>query len=173
MTSRVSVSVEYTCSSADLLAALTSDRYWSDRSTEIGVGGRVVEYSTVSGATTSVVEQGIDTAALPKALQRFAGAHLTALCTETWASPGADGIARGEYTLAVTKMPITVHGDLELVATGEATCSLRFDGTVDAAIPVMGQLVEKVMVAEIDRGFEAEREYTLSWLATRSAPTSE
>lgn len=45
---------------------------------------------------------------------------------------------------------------------------LQFVGTVDASIPVMGPVVEKIMVGEIDKSFSAEREFTQSWLALRT-----
>jgi uncharacterized protein (DUF885 family) len=158
----------YDCAAAVLHATLTDERYWQDRIAEIGGGSRVVEHRVEEGLTTSVVDQDLEAAALPKALQRFAGASMSARCTESWQSVREDGSAQGHYTLRVARMPVVIDGELELLATGAQQCVLHFVGTVDASIPVMGPVVEKIMVGEIDKSFSAEREFTQSWLALRT-----
>ena len=151
-----------------LHATLTDETYWQYRIAEIGGGSRVVEHRVEEGLITSVVDQDLEAAALPKALRRFAGASMSARCTESWQPLLDDGSAQGHYTLRVTKMPVVIDGGLELVATGAQKCVLRFVGTVDAPIPVMGPVVEKIMAGEIDKSFSAEREFTQSWLALRT-----
>lgn len=164
MTASVDQRTTYRCSASVLHATLTDAQYWQDRVAEIGGGSRVVEHRVEDGSVTSVVDQALDAAALPKALQRFAGNSMSARCTESWNSPRDDGSAEGAYTLRVAKMPVVIDGRLELIPVGPQECVLRFVGTVVASVPVMGPVVEKIMVGEMDRSFETEREFTAAWL---------
>lgn len=156
----------YDCSAATLHATLTDVQYWKYRVEKIGNGSYVVDHRYENGGATSEVEQALDSATLPKALQRLAGSTMSARCVESWSAPGEDGSATGSYRLATSRMPVIVEGDLELIPDGAERCTLHFTGTVDAAIPVMGPVVEKIMVGEMDRSFSLEREFTMEWLAS-------
>ncbi|MGB3773593.1 MAG: DUF2505 domain-containing protein [Rhodococcus sp. (in: high G+C Gram-positive bacteria)] len=172
MASTVDQRTTYGCSAAVLHATLTDAEYWQDRMAEIGNGSAVVDHVVDDGRVTSVVDQALEADRLPKALQRFAGSSMSARCTESWDTARDDGSATGTYTLRVTKMPVVIDGELELIPVGPQECVLRFVGTVVASVPIMGPVVEKVMVGEMDKSFEAEREFTTAWLASDRADRS-
>lgn len=166
MPQQIDQNTDYPCAVADLYGALTSASYWKDRVSEFGLDSRVVGFTESADRITSVVDQAVDAEMLPKALRRFAGAHMSARCTEWW-GPLADDSASGGYQLEVAGVPITIAGDITMAATSETGCRLSFVGTVTSTIPVMGPVVEKIMVGEIDKSFATEREFTIGWLTSR------
>ncbi|GGF96503.1 hypothetical protein GCM10007304_08090 [Rhodococcoides trifolii] len=166
MAQPIEQNTDYPCTVAELYGALTSEMYWKDRVSEFGLGSRVVEFFGVDGRTTSVVDQAVDAEMLPKALRRFAGADMSARCTEWW-DPLVDQSASGGYELEVSRVPIVIAGDVTMTATSESTSRLIFVGTVTSTIPVMGPVVEKIMLGEVDKSFAAEKEFTLGWLNAR------
>ncbi|MGU3437775.1 DUF2505 domain-containing protein [Actinomycetes bacterium M1A6_2h] len=157
---------DYPCTVAQLHGALTSAAYWKDRVSEFGLDSRVVDFTDVDGRITSVVDQAVDAEMLPKALRRFAGAHMSARCTEWW-GPLDDDSASGGYELEVARVPIAITGDIAMVALSGSGSRLSFVGTVTSTIPVMGPVVEKIMLGEIDKSFTAEKEFTVGWLSAR------
>ncbi|MBY6367823.1 DUF2505 domain-containing protein [Rhodococcoides corynebacterioides] len=167
----MSLSVEqctaYPCSAARLHATLTDAEYWSDRVRDLGSGSRVVRHEVTSTLTVSEVDQTLDPAAVPKSLRRLVGSTMSARCLERWQPLRSDGSAVGDYRLVTAGVPVILAGDLELRPTGTDRCALIFRGTVEATMPVVGPALEKMMAGDVERGFEAEREFTMRWLVAQ------
>jgi len=158
---------EYPCSAELLHATLTDETYWSDRVRDIGSGSRVVRHEVTADLTTSEVDQTLDPDAMPKGVRRLVGSTMSARCTERWRPIRPDGSAVGDYRLVTAGVPVVMAGDLALEPRGEHSCALIFRGTVEATMPVVGPVLEKMMAGDVDRGFSAEREFTMRWLVAQ------
>ena len=163
MTQQIEHSVEYGCTTADLMRAFSSEVYWKERVAEIGNDSSVVHHSAEDGSIESVLEQCISSDELPKTLRRFGGPVIRTRCEENW-SVGTDGSATGDYTLTGVSIPMRISGSLDSRASGSGTSVLRFTGTLEVTIPVFGPVAEKLMTGEVAKSFEVEREFTIRWL---------
>ncbi|MFW0872824.1 DUF2505 domain-containing protein [Rhodococcoides corynebacterioides] len=167
MTLSIDQCTEYPCSAELLHATLTDETYWSDRVRDIGSGSRVVRHEVTADLTTSEVDQTLDPDAMPKGVRRLVGSTMSARCTERWRPIRPDGSAVGDYRLVTAGVPVVMAGDLALEPRGEHSCALIFRGTVEATMPVVGPVLEKMMAGDVDRGFSAEREFTMRWLVAQ------
>ncbi|MBY6350929.1 DUF2505 domain-containing protein [Rhodococcoides corynebacterioides] len=167
MTLSIDQCTEYPCSAELLHATLTDETYWSDRVRDIGSGSRVVRHEVTADLTTSEVDQTLDPDAMPKGVRRLVGSTMSARCTERWRPIRPDGSAVGDYRLVTAGVPVVMAGDLALEPRGEHSCALIFRGTVEATMPVVGPVLEKMMAGDVDRGFLAEREFTMRWLVAQ------
>ena len=167
MTLSIDQCTEYPCSAELLHATLTDETYWSDRVRDIGSGSRVVRHEVTADLTTSEVDQTLDPDAMPKGVRRLVGSTMSARCTERWRPIRPDGSAVGDYRLVTAGVPVVMAGDLALEPRGEHSCALIFRGTVEATMPMVGPVLEKMMAGDVDRGFSAEREFTMRWLVAQ------
>ncbi len=167
MTLSIEQRTEYPCAAELLHAALTDETYWSDRVRDIGSGSAVVRHEVTAELTTSEVDQTLDPAAMPKGVRRLVGSTMSARCTERWQPIRADGSAVGDYRLVTAGVPVIMAGELALEPRGDSACALIFRGTVEATMPVVGPVLEKMMAGDVDRGFSAEREFTMQWLVAQ------
>lgn len=167
MTLSIEQHTEYPCSAELLHATLTNETYWSDRVRDIGSGSKVVRHEVTPELTTSEVDQTLDPDVMPKGVRRLVGSTMSARCTERWRPLRADGSAVGDYRLVTAGVPVVMAGDLALEPRGESACALIFRGTVEATMPVVGAVLEKMLAGDVDRGFAAEREFTMRWLVAQ------
>ncbi|KQR99388.1 hypothetical protein ASG12_00650 [Williamsia sp. Leaf354] len=165
MASEISHIEPYPCSMERLYATLTDERYWRDRvATMAGGGGELISCAADKSGFRAVVRQPIPATSIPAALTRFVPSRVNVEYTESWL-PRETARAAGTFVSTVISMPASIDARVELRAVGPDRCDMHFEGTVTASVPVVGAMVEKMMMAQTAEGFRIEREFTLDWLA--------
>ncbi|MGU3291428.1 DUF2505 domain-containing protein [Williamsia sp. M5A3_1d] len=155
----------YPCSLQKLYATLTEPRYWRDRVESMaGGGGELISCAADDQGFRAVARQPIPTTSIPAALTRFVPSRVSVEYTESWQPCESDSVT-GTFVSTVVSMPASIDAHIELRAVGPDRCDMHFAGTVTAAVPVVGAMVEKMMAAQTAEGFRIEREFTLDWLA--------
>lgn len=162
-------SFDVTTSNRSSVAAVMTvfgDRtYWIDRLAMYGGDSMTLEALTVADDGTVEVRstQDMRRGALPAAIAKALPGNFALHRTEIW-RPAADGRACGDIAVDASGVRGTVRGGAE-VAPQSGGSSMRFTGTVEVAVPILGGQIEKYIAAEIVKEIPGVGRFTDDWIA--------
>ncbi|MFD4181592.1 DUF2505 domain-containing protein [Rhodococcus sp. NPDC058514] len=144
--------------------ALTSERYWRDRLTEVGGDGAELGH-VVTGEGTIDVEmaQSIPAEHLPAIVSKIRPGDLIITRTETWGALDGDR-AVGTFSARVEGLPGAVTGTLTLAPEGTGS-AITLDGQVEVKLPLIGGKIEAVIAEQVVELLDAEHEFTEGWIS--------
>lgn len=143
-------------------AAFRDPSYWQARLTEYGSGSirldsLVVEDASLYVATT----QAMRNQALPGLVARAVRGDLTVVRTETWRL--VDGVLRGDVAITTSGAPISGTADATVSPTAGGSV-LRFAGTVQAKVPLIGGQIERFISSKIHDEIPGLQGFTTRWI---------
>lgn len=158
MASRLALQHRYPESPERIQEVLTDQRYLRDKLRAVGGrGAELVSRSADERGVTVIIHQAVPGDVLPSFLRSARPNGLTIHRTETWNSSG------GSVHAVVDGLPGTITGAMRL-APDPAGCVLGAHLTAEVGLPLIGGMVEKMIIDGIATLMETEYQFTLEWL---------
>lgn len=152
---------------AEVRAAFAQRRYWLER-LEV-YGGDSMSLDAISVAEDGTIEiastQDMRRGALPAVIAKALPAGFALNRTEIW-RPISDGLFRGDVRIDAKGVRGSARGLAE-VTPQAAGSSMRFSGSVEVGVPVLGGQIEKYIAAEIVKQIPGVGRFTDDWIANR------
>ena len=152
---------------AEVRAAFAHRRYWLER-LEV-YGGDSMSLDAISVAEDGTIEiastQDMRRGALPAVIAKALPAGFALNRTEIW-RPISDGLFRGDVRIDAKGVRGSARGLAE-VTPQAAGSSMRFSGSVEVGVPVLGGQIEKYIAAEIVKQIPGVGRFTDDWIANR------
>lgn len=145
-------------------AAFADRNYWRARLTEYG-GDSITLDSLVVGEDSVMVSttQDMRNQALPGLIAKVVPGDIAVVRKETWRL-GSDGALHGDVVITTVGAPITGTADATVAPTPQGSV-LRFAGTVQVKVPLIGGQIEKYLSSQIDEEIPGVQRFTSRWIA--------
>lgn len=141
------------------------ERYWLARLADSGADGATLEAMHVSddGAISVVTTQFLRRNRLPGIVTQFHRGDLRIVRQEKWGAVNASR-AHAQVRGEIPGAPVTLAGDAVL-EPGTPGAHLKFRGTVEVRVPLVGRKIENFISAQLVDLLIAEQRFTTAWLA--------
>jgi hypothetical protein len=158
------VSTPTSASVAEVHAAFGSEKYWRDRLTEYGAGSITLECLEVGQDGTVLVRtiQDMRQDTMPALIAKAIPSDLKVFRQETWQVAG-EGL-RADVEMHTTGAPISGTGSAGLTPTAAGSL-LRFSGTIQVRVPLIGGQIEKYISSQIIEEIPGVQRFTTRWIA--------
>jgi hypothetical protein len=157
------VSVDSPASVEQVHAAFSDEDYWLARLATLNGSTTLASLVVDDDRTVRVVTtQDLGRDLLPGIVSKFYRRDLKVRHTETW-TPLGDNQLRGQVTVAVSGAPGSGSG-AALVAPTKNGSNLRFTGTVEFKVPLVGGTIESFIVREFAQGIPDIKDFTAKWV---------
>jgi hypothetical protein len=165
MTRSFDVAVDSPASVEQVHAAFSGEDYWLARLATLN-GSTTLESLVVDDDRTVRVAttQDLGRDLLPGIVSKFYRRDLLVRHTETWRP--VDGQLRGEISVEVSGAPGSGSGAASVAPT-ESGSLLRFTGTVEFKVPLVGGTIESFIAREFAQGIPNIQDFTAKWVAER------
>lgn len=162
---RVDGTIAYPQGSPDEVFAMLSDPAFQERKCAATGATSYDVAITESGPDTVIVcRRTLPTDDLPDFVRPFVAGGLELIETVTWGAPAPDRSRSGQLVLAFTDKPLSMTGQLDMVADGAGTRATLVAALV-AAIPLLGGRIEKACEPLVHKALEVEQAVGTAWLA--------
>lgn len=154
--------LEHTYADADVervYGLITDPDFVTRKYTEIGGRDVKVERSDSADGGCVLTTTRTVTVDLPGFAKRVMQPTNTAVQTETWGGPAADGSRTCRYRVEVRGMPSSITGTVTLSAAGAST-KQDIDADVKVSIPLVGGRLEKFGVQTGESDLSAQFAFT-------------
>ncbi|HEU4362101.1 MAG TPA: DUF2505 domain-containing protein, partial [Mycobacterium sp.] len=143
------VSTQYRVGVDDVFAAFADQRYWLERLADSGADAATLDSMTIAtdGGINVTTTQCIHHSRLPGLAAQFHSGDLELVRSEKW-SAIRSGASHAEVTGRVLRAPAKLTGEAVL-EPADAGCILRFSGTVQVDIPLVGGRIESFVGAQL------------------------
>lgn len=94
-------------------------------------------------------------ARLPAHLRAFVGTRVEITQVERWGAPDEDGARAAAVAVDVVGAPVQLRGTATLVAHGAGASALRYAGDLRAAVPLVGDAVERAVADAVRAALQA------------------
>ena len=130
-----------------------------------------VESTTVEGSVVDPAADGslritlrrtMPSSQIAVQVRAFVGSRLEVRHVEVW-EPPKPGRWFGTVAVEITGTPVRMSGTVSLAETPEG-CTVTYEGTVTASLPVFGAAVEEAAAATLRSVLDAEEERVRAWL---------
>jgi len=158
------VSVESPATVGQVYGAFGDEGYWLARFAAFGISCTLdTLIVNDDGALTVSVTQDLRHDALPGPVAAIYPGSLTLLSTETW-QPIDDRRVRGDVRIEVAGASGSSRGAAILAPNGTGS-RLRFTGSVQVRIPLLGGRVESYLAGQFAEQIAAIQRFTSEWIA--------
>lgn len=154
-----------------VIAMLQDEECARARASAAGAADAEVYIDThTDGAFTVVIRRSVPSSSVPAEFRSLVGSDLAVRYTEAWLAPasvadaGAGAAREGTFALEIVGAPGHARGSLVLKATPEGV-AFGLAGDVQAPVPLLGPVVEKVVVGAIEGTLPKELAAADAWLA--------
>lgn len=154
---------------AEVREVFSSREYWLARLQNYGGDSMTLEALTVDDDGTIEIAntQDLRRGALPGAIAKALPSNFVLHRREIWRPVDATRLV-GDIRVDASGVRGWATGDASVTAAGpdeSAGSTLRFTGSVEVAVPVIGGQIEKFIAAEIAREIPGVSSYTDEWIA--------
>jgi hypothetical protein len=159
------VSTDTPASVEEVHSAFSDERYWLARLAAYGGDTMTLDTLAVDadGAVAVATTQDLRHELLPGVLAKVFPADLTVLRTEIWRP--IDG-RRIKANVNITASGVSASGVGTAVLTPIAAgSSLRFAGTLEVGIPLVGGRIEKYIAGQIAEEIPELQRFTTNWIS--------
>lgn len=168
MTTRLERSLDYAATPDALHAAFTDDAYWPARVAEVGGEGARVEELSITGEGTArsvrvLVVHVIGEDKLPPVVTAIRPGGLEIHRVEEW-GPFDGTRGEGSFSADIQGVPAQLSGTAVL-ESGPEGARITAAGEASVSIPFVANKVESLVVENLQELMEAERDFTLQWIA--------
>ncbi len=137
--------------------------YWRDRLSEYGGDSIRLDSLDVDGGTVSVATtQDMRNNALPVVIAKVVPGDLLVIRKETWRVAGDE--LHGDVVISTQGAPISGTA-IAVVAPTAAGSTLRFRGSVQVKVPLIGGQIEKYIGSQITEEIPGVQRFTSRWIA--------
>jgi Protein of unknown function (DUF2505) len=166
------ISADSLASVGQVHSAFCDEGYWRARLAESGdpVAALDSMFVDADGTVTVVFTQGVRREALPAFVSRvpglatlFSGGGMKAVRTETWTLIGGERLV-AEIGAVVPGAPVSVAGKV-MLTPAETGSQVRFNGTVDVKVPLVGGRVEGAIGDSLSKLVVEEQRFTAAWIS--------
>ena len=116
----------------------------------------VVEVSHAGDATTVSIQREFE-GQWPSLVAPLIGETLVITERRTWQSPTAAGEISGSLEMHVKGQPVSMNGSIRVSPT-DSGCIARINGEIRARLPLIGGMVENIVLEQLKRGVTLEAE---------------
>lgn len=167
---RIEDQLTYSASPAAVSSMLRDEAFVTARCESMGSTGITVEVQEAAdGGFTVTSERRQSTDEVPQNLRRFAGDGLRIRQVDTWQPPTTAGARVGTVVVEVLGLPVRFEGSMSLEPAGPG-CVQAVEGTLTAAIPLMGARVEQAVQPAVTGALRVEQRLGAEWLRGHPAP---
>ncbi|WP_099023351.1 DUF2505 domain-containing protein [Mycolicibacterium palauense] len=159
------VSTESPATVAQIRSAFADEEYWRARLAVYG-GDTITLDSLVVGADDAievVTSQDLRHDVLPGLLARAFPGDLMVIRKETWRI-AEEGRVVGDVDITASGAPIAGVGSALLAPAGQGSL-LRFTGTVQVRLPLIGGQIEKWIGGQVAEEIPGVQRFTSTWIA--------
>lgn len=157
------VSVPSTATVDQVHAAFADAGYWRDRLAEFGGDSIRLESLVVNDESISVKAiQDLRNDVLPVLIAKAVPGDLNVIREETWRLE--DGALHGDVVLTASGAPLSGLATASVSPTREGSL-LRFSGTVQMKVPLIGGQIEKYIASQIAQEIPGLQNFTTRWIA--------
>jgi hypothetical protein len=158
------VSVESPASVEQVHAAFGREDYWLARFAAFDSASTLDSLTVDADGTVTVdVTQHLGRRLLPGAVAKLVAGDLKILHSETWRALG-DRRVRGQVSVSAPGGLGSGRGEAWLTPAGHGS-QLRFGGTAQVKIPVLGGQLERVIVADLVQNMPTVQRFTTTWIS--------
>jgi hypothetical protein len=152
---------------AEVRAAFGERSYWVERLEVYGGDAMTLDALTVAadGTIEVISTQDMRRGALPAVIAKALPADFALHRTEIW-RPISDELLRGDVRIDATGVRGRARGTADVTPHADGS-SMRFSGTVEVGVPVLGGQIEKYIAAEIVKQIPGVGHFTDDWIANR------
>lgn len=149
------VELKFSAATDKVYALLTEAKWLEQRCLELGeISASVKVKHTAKGA--AIVMQRRIRRDLPALVAKVLSTETDMTIDEHWAADG-DGYS-GSLTLALAGQPVKVAADFSLMPAGKG-CIYRIQHKAKSSVPLIGGMVEKFALSEVESGCADELDY--------------
>jgi hypothetical protein len=161
------VSVESTATVAEVRAAFADAGYWRDRLAQFGGDSiRLDSLVVESDAIFVRAIQDLRNDVLPTLIAKAIPGDLKVYREETWRMTG-DGDFHGDVVLSASGAPLSGVATAVVSPIGQGSV-LRFTGTVQMKVPLIGGPVEKYISSQIVAEIPGLQHFTTRWILEKA-----
>jgi hypothetical protein len=133
------------------VAHLLADRAFVSRCLRAtGATPELVEVTgSAAGAFAVSTRRGLPADQVPAQLRGFVGAGVVIAEVARWGAPDEDDARAGTVNVDVVGLPVQLRATATLVAHGSGTSALRYAGDLRAAVPLVGDAVERAVAEAV------------------------
>jgi hypothetical protein len=149
----------------DVWAVMVDAEYLRTRLAQIGgPGAALLDHSADADGARFTVRQGLDAELLPQMVRNLVPGDLVIERTEVWRKQ-APGSYQGDARVVVPGTPASAVGGMRLRDTADGS-EFEVRTEVSVKVPLVGGRMETAVAEQVGNLLEAERRFTLRWLAT-------
>jgi uncharacterized protein DUF2505 len=159
------VSTDSSSTVEEILRAFGDERYWLARLEAYGGDTIRLDGLTVDGdgAVSVTTSQDLRRDVMPGVFARFFPGDLAVLREETW-RPVDGGQVHGDVRITASGAPASGSGTAVLAPIAEGS-TLRFTGSLEIRIPLIGGTIEKIIRAQLAQEIPLVQLFTTNWIA--------
>ena len=158
------VSAASTAAVAEVQAAFANGDYWRDRFAEFGGDSIRLDSLVVRDGSIFVSAiQDLRNDVLPTLIAKAIPGDLKVLREETWRLTDG-GALHGDVVLTASGAPLSGLATAVVSPTAEGSV-LRFTGTVQMKVPLIGGQIEKYISSQITEEIPGLQRFTTGWIA--------
>lgn len=148
-------------------AAFADEDYWRARLLEYGGGTIALDRLDVDAQGTILVKtiQDMRNDTLPSLIAKAIPSDLKVFRAETWRFDG-DGLS-ADVVIHATGAPISGTGTAGLSPIADGSL-LRFSGTVQVRVPLIGGQIEKYIAGQIVQEIPGVQRFTTQWIVANA-----
>lgn len=158
------VSTDNRATVAAVLAVFGDRSYWTARLQAYGGDSMTLDTLTVAddGTVEVASTQDMRRGALPAPLAKALPGNFRLHRTEIW-RPVDDGLVRGDVRVNASGVRGSLVGGADVTALPGGS-SMRFTGTVEVRVPILGGQIEKYIAAEVVKEIPGVGRFTDDWI---------
>ncbi len=148
----------------DQVHAAFADRdYWRDRLTEFGGDSIRLDALDIDGGSITVATtQDLRNNTLPVLIAKVVPGDLLVIRKETWRVDGDE--LHGDVVITTQGAPISGSAAALVAPTAEGS-TLRFRGSVQVKVPLLGGQIEKYISSQITEEIPGVQRFTTRWIS--------
>jgi hypothetical protein len=143
---------------------LADPKFQEEKCAATGALSYDVDIAEVADTTVITCRRVLPTDDLPDFVRPFASGGLNLTETVAWSAPDSAGGRIGEVTLAFKAQPLSMRGELHMVADAEGTTATLHAKLV-AAVPLLGGRIERACEPLVQAALRTEERLGRTWLA--------
>lgn len=144
-------------------AAFANRDYWRDRLAEYGGDSIRLDSLDADGTTVSVATtQDMRNNTLPVLIAKVVPGNLLVMRRETW-RVDSDAL-HGDVVITAQGAPISGSATAVVAPTTDGS-TLRFRGSVQVKVPLLGGQIEKYISAQLTEEIPGVQRFTTQWIA--------
>jgi hypothetical protein len=156
---------KYAASIDQVFALLTDPKWLQERSAVLGELSAKVKAKKSGGGVTLTMNRRVKRD-LPGLVAKVLSSESDLVFEEVWSAAGEGGARTGTLTMEAAGQPVKMAATFELVPAGKG-CVYRITHKCKSSVPLIGGVVEKFALGQVEAGCADEFAYLVARLKER------